>query len=74
MGSYYSKDALCPYYQYDDPAARAVVCEGVLPGSTIRSRFPKAEDWHRHMKNRCCKDYKLCHWFRIASYKYGEKD
>lgn len=74
MGSYYSKDALCPYYQYDDPTARAVICEGVLPGSTIRSRFQSKDQFQRYMKDRCCGDFKTCHWYRAASLKWAEKE
>ena len=70
MGSFFSKDALCPYYQYDDPAGRAVVCEGIVPGSTIRSRFPSKEDYQHYLRSRCCRDYKDCPWFILVNRSY----
>ena len=72
MGSFYSKDALCPYYQYDDPAGRAVVCEGFAPGSTIRSRFPSKDAFQKYLKDRCCDNYKGCTWYKVATLKWKE--
>lgn len=74
MGSYFSKDALCPYYQYDDPGNRAVVCEGVLPGTTIRSRFPNKDAFSGYLRKHCCDRYKACPWYRVASMKYGKPE
>ena len=74
MASYYSKDAQCPYYEYDDPAGRAVVCEGPLPGATVRSRFQSKEQYRKHLERRCCSQFEKCHWYKIITLKYKPED
>ena len=70
MASYFSKDALCPYYQYDDPGSSSLVCESFAPGSTIRSRFKGREAFRRHARKYCCDKYQDCTWYQIVSRTY----
>lgn len=70
MGSYYSKDALCPFYQYDDPGPCNLVCEGFMPGSTIKSHFRSKRSFREQVLKYCCENYKDCTWYKVVSMTY----
>ena len=73
MGSYTSADVLCPFYKRDDPKTSSLTCEGVLPGSTVKSHFGGKENLMRTLRRYCCKDYESCPWYHIASYKWEKQ-
>ena len=72
MSSFYAKDVKCPYYQYDDPASRAIICESVLPESTIKSRFRSKNALEHQIIKRCAGDFKGCPWYQVVSIKYEQ--
>lgn len=72
MASYYSKHALCPYYQYDDPGACNMICESVVPGTTVKHHFANGEQFRKHAQKYCCENYKLCPWYKTVSMGYRE--
>lgn len=71
MSSYNSVDVLCPYYQYEDTKHSCMICEGMLPGSTMRSRFRSGAALRRHLAVFCCDAYEKCPWCRILMQKYS---
>lgn len=72
MGSYNSAVILCPYYLYDDPKSCNLTCEGMLPGSSIKSHFLDGASIRRQIWKYCAADYKSCPWARVLALKYKE--
>ena len=72
MASYYSADVKCPYYMRDDPRACTITCEGVLPGSTVKSHFPGKKAILTQIERRCAGNYKGCPWYQVVSIKYEQ--
>ncbi len=70
MGTYTSADVLCPFYEKDIPQTCSLVCEGILPGSRIKSYFPNRAAIQRHMGKYCVEDYKNCPWYRAVTIQY----
>lgn len=73
MSSYYSKDAKCPYYQYDDPGPCNLVCESFAPGSTIKSHFRSKEALRKQAQHYCCDQFEKCTWFQVVSKTYEKE-
>ena len=70
MASYYSKDAKCPFYQYDDPKSCNLICESFIPGSTIKSHFRGKTAFRVHARKYCCDKYQDCTWYKVVSMTY----
>lgn len=62
--SWGSVHAACPFWRGETD--RAICCEGVREGETIRRMLPDKEAKHREMLEYCCKDYKLCKIFQLV--------
>ncbi len=73
MGTYTSADVLCPFYEKDVPKTCSLICEGILPGSRIKSYFPGRAEIQKHMKKYCAGDYRRCPWYGIVRSRYEEK-
>ncbi len=65
MGTYTSADVLCPFYEKDIPKTCSLICEGILPGSRIKSYFPDRESIQRQVRKCCAGEYRGCPWFCI---------
>lgn len=73
MGSYSSTVIKCPFYLSDDPKSCSITCEGMLPGSSIKSHFMNGAAFRRQIGKYCAADYKSCPWATVLSRaKYGE--
>ena len=72
MGTYSSSVIECPYYLSDDPKTCSLTCEGVPPGSSVKSHFLSGESMRRQMKKYCAGNYHLCPWARCLEWKYRE--
>lgn len=68
--SYYSSDAKCPFYQHDNIQACTITCEGVLPGSTMKSHFDNRAALRGQIQKYCAGDYEVCPWYKVASMKW----
>lgn len=63
-------DFLCPFFRRIDRKTRAIVCEGVLPGSTVKSHFGSVDAMRDYNTKHCCDQYETCPWYRVAYVKY----
>ena len=72
MPSYISADVECPFYVRDNLKTVCLFCEGVLPGSSLRSKFPDKPALLAHMRKYCCEDYRSCPWCRLLMQNYRE--
>lgn len=73
MGSYSSTVIQCPFYLSDDPKSCSITCEGMLPGSSIKSHFMNGAAFRRQIGKYCAGDYKSCPWATVLSkVKYEE--
>lgn len=70
MGSYADANAKCPFYRREDLETSSLTCEGVLPGSTMRSHFGTKANLRRQEKKYCVDDYESCPWYRIVNFKW----
>ena len=70
MGTYTSADIRCPFYRRDDPQTGRLTCEGVLPASTMVSKFGDKRSLQRQLGKYCACDYERCPWFRILELKW----
>ena len=72
MGTYSSADVLCPFYLRDDPKTCCITCEGMVPGSSVRSHFLNGEALRGQIRKYCAAEYEKCPWARALYGKYGE--
>ncbi len=72
MANYSSADVKCPFFRHDDPRTSGLTCEGVLPGSTVKSHFPGKSELQEHRRKFCSEDYRSCPWFRAVYTKYAD--
>ena len=72
MATYTSADIKCPFYMSDNPKTCHITCEGVPPGSSVKSHFPDKKTMQAHIGRRCAGDYKACPWYRLNWAKYEE--
>ena len=68
--SYFSADAKCPFYEHDNIKESTITCEGVVPGSTIKSHFGGKAALTRCIRRYCADDFTKCPWYRLASMKW----
>ena len=74
MASYNAADVKCPFYRRDDPKTSSLTCEGVLPGSSVKSHFGGKKELQRTIRRFCAGDYKTCPWYKVASLKWIEPE
>lgn len=63
-GSYSSADVRCPFWKGE--TNRAICCEGLRKGETIRRLLPDKAAKRRELRKYCCKDYELCGIFQLV--------
>lgn len=69
-GSYRQANVMCPYYRSDD-GKHVIICEGILPGSVVKSFFYRKTDYTLQMdKFCCCKTYWSCEICQANNNKY----
>ncbi len=72
MGSYTSADIRCPFYLRDEPKICTITCEGMPPGSSLKSHFLDGQSMRTQIRKYCAADYGKCPWARVLEGKYGE--
>lgn len=73
MATYTSADVKCPFYLSDNPKTCHITCEGIPPGSTVKSHFSDKKAMQTQIGRRCAGDYKACPWARLLfDGKYGK--
>lgn len=70
MGNYGCEIIKCPFYMRHDCQTCYLTCEGMLPGSSIKSHFTDGKTMHGQLRKYCANDYKLCPWAKLL---YREK-
>ena len=53
----------CPFWKGE--TRRAIVCEGMVSGETIRRIMSGEDEKKRMMRKLCCKDYEQCKLFQL---------
>ena len=70
MGNYKSVEIKCPFYVRHDNKTSAITCEGMLPGSSVKSNLGNGEALRRQITRHCAGDYRSCPWYRTLWGKY----
>lgn len=65
----------CPFYIKDN-GQNAITCEGLVPGSRLRSWFWHKKDYKIQIEVFCCGRYQNCEIYDalIKKYEEGEED
>lgn len=67
--SHYDARAICPFYKYDDnvdvKTFQRVICEGLVPDSTITLWFNDKRDRNIQVKTFCCEWFDRCEIYRM---------
>lgn len=71
--SYIQRDVGCPYYRGDDGAV-SITCEGIMEGSTTRTRFARKEEWTVWVQARCAGAWESCPFFALAALKHEAEE
>ena len=69
-GSWGSVHVKCPFWRGETD--RAVCCEGLKPGETIRRLLPSREAKDLEMDRYCARNYEECKIFQLCYSKYTE--
>ena len=70
MGTYLSGFVKCPFYRRDETKTGSLTCEGVLPGSSLKSHFGTKTELEAQIRKYCAEDYKQCPWYRAVMIQY----
>ncbi|MBQ3009755.1 MAG: hypothetical protein IJD81_01040 [Oscillospiraceae bacterium] len=62
---YERADVICPFYCYDSSKEKRIVCEGVLPNTTITQRFSRKKQWEKFIDRYCIHHCNECELFRL---------
>ena len=65
-------DAVCPFFR--DHRKSSIGCEGILPGSVLRSEYQGREEREKQYKIYCCENYRYCEIYRAIKEKYEDED
>lgn len=65
-------DVLCPFYNFDDPHIKRIVCEGFVEDSTLAQTYLRKKDYQTQLRVFCCENYKKCEVYRMLMEKYEE--
>ena len=57
MGQYGSEVIKCPFYLRHDGQTCYLTCEGMPPGSSIKSHFENGKAMRRQLQKYCASDY-----------------
>ena len=72
MGDYLAAGINCPYFVRYESKTCHLTCEGVLPGSSVKSHFLNGESLRGQRKKYCAGNYQDCPWYRIVNSKFKE--
>ena len=61
-------EAQCPYFIYS--SKKAIVCEGIIDGSTTKMQFDTQDKRNQHRSLFCDSKYKNCEICRMLEGKY----
>lgn len=62
-GNYNGTNARCPYYKSEDPKAKVIICEGIVPGSSsVTHQFPTKAAFRAQVINFCDDSYWRCEY------------
>ena len=61
--SYRDADMECPYFLRIESQTCHLTCEGVLPGTSVKSHYLNKEALYAHTAKFCAGDYQSCPWF-----------
>lgn len=70
-GSYRQVDVRCPFYASDN-GKTSIACEGILPRTTLITRFRRPKKYINHIETACSGDYESCTIYKILMQKYEE--
>lgn len=68
---YESKEALCPFYNCEDP--QRIMCEGAWDGTGLHITFPTPLGKKDHVARFCAKDFAACRVNRMLEEKYSNE-
>ena len=71
--SWNDQKVLCPFYVGDATAERWIKCCGLIPGSTLRSRFETKADFEMQLNTFCCEYYKNCEIYRMLMQQWEDE-
>lgn len=71
-GSYIQSGIQCPYYSSDDGCSK-ISCEGIIPGSSIKSVFRRKADYAMQITQFCSGRYWNCEICQALDRKYEEE-
>lgn len=68
-------DSQCPFYRSDDGQKRRIICEGIVPESTLALTFRQRVAYEKQLGVFCCEHYKKCEIYRmLMENKYDEEE
>ena len=67
-------NVMCPFYKYDWPQKRRIVCEGITDTSSLALQFPNSKEFNQQQKVFCCGKYEYCEVYRMLAQKYEEDE
>lgn len=59
----YQRKAVCPYFRTANE--KSIYCDGIIPGTQLRTRFPNFGACHYYVRTVCC-DLERCSECKIA--------
>lgn len=68
---YESKEALCPFYNCEDP--QRIMCEGIEDGMGLHLTFATPMGKRNYASRFCAKDFEACKFNRILEEKYSNE-
>lgn len=70
-GTYKQVYVKCPFYHYDENMK--ITCEGVIPGSSLRTIFHSPTVYSNYMKLYCSNRYNDCPIAKLIDDQYDEE-
>ncbi len=71
MNQHEQPQVQCPFYRQDDHRSR-ILCEGVIPDTTLAQTFRHRKDYQKQLEVFCCQHYQKCEVYRMVMEKYEE--
>lgn len=71
IGDWIAVSVQCPFWH--GVTDRAIVCEGLERGESIRRQFRSREKMKERMCDLCCNEYKKCRIFSMLEQGYMEE-
>ena len=72
-GSWLKSKIQCPYYKDDNAKFKQITCEGILPGSSVRTTFVSRDDYQTQLEQFCLREtYWSCEICEAIDKKYDD--